>query len=69
MQILGQYDLNGEYREWRVPRDVVQFGNTLRDKYGLVWGIKDGYDDWVSPTLYAYGIKAVLKVIEIEKGK
>ena len=70
MKILGQYDTQDDYDEWKEPVDVVEvvevveFGDILRDKYGMVWGVKDEYGDWVSPTLRKYGIRAKLKVIQ-----
>ena len=68
MKILGQYDSqDDDYDEWKEPVEVVEFGDTLRDKYGMVRGVKDEYGNWVSPTLWKYGISEILKVIQERK--
>ena len=64
MKILGQYDSQDGYHKLKKPIEVIKFGDILQDNYGMVWGVKDEYGDWVSPTLWKYGIRAKLKVIQ-----
>ena len=63
MRILGQYDTTGNYLAYTSPIEVVELGNTLRDKMdGFIWAIKDDYGDWVSPALHKIGVKSKIKI-------
>lgn len=62
MQVIGQIDTSGREVKYKQAVDVTRFGDTLRDEDGFVWAIKDEYKDWVSPTLYKYGIKSKMLV-------
>lgn len=64
MKILGQYGTDNQYSVFAQPIHVEMLGNQLRDEDGLIVGLKDEYGDWVSPILYSYGIKSILKVEE-----
>lgn len=63
MQILGQYNSQGEYIRYHEPMNVTRFGDTLRDSDGMVWAVLDKYGDWVSPSLKSVGIKNNLEVV------
>jgi hypothetical protein len=65
MQITDQLDTDGNPIGLRGPIDVVQVGNTLRDKEtGMCWAIKDCYGDWVNPTMHRIGVKSKMIVDE-----
>lgn len=61
MKVLGQYDTDGKYLKYKKPIEVNQFGNTLVDKDGMCWAVKDEYGDWISPTMKKLGLKSKIK--------
>lgn len=64
MKMLGQYDTDGNYLPFTEPQEVVQFGDTLRDKdTGFVEAVKDDYGDWVNPRMRALGLKVKIKPV------
>lgn len=67
LQVVAQYDSTGKSKtKFATPIDVVQIGNTLRDKtFGFVFAEKDAYGDWVSPALRAIRVKSKFEVLEV----
>ena len=63
MKIIGQYDTAGIYMPFIHPCEVVQVGNTLRDKTdGIVTAVMDDYGDWVNSNLRRLGVKCKMKI-------
>ena len=61
MKVTGQISADGSVINFITPFEVVQFGDTLRDKFdGFTVAVKDEYGDWVSPTLRGIGVKATM---------
>lgn len=69
MKIIGQYDTEGNYRPYAAAVEVSRLGGALRDKeYGFVLAVKDGYGDWVSPTMLRLGLKSRIRTDARDEG-
>ena len=64
MKITGQLDTDGNAIDFTEEIEVVEFGNTLRDKNGMCWAVKDDYGDWVNPGMRSLGIRCPMVVTE-----
>ena len=64
MQIVGQYDTDGNYVPYTEAQEVSQLGSALISEWGFTVAVKDEYGDWVSPTLARMGLKSVIEVVE-----
>ena len=64
MKVLKQYNPINDDDTYGAPIEVVRIADTLRDRRGMIVGIKDACGRWVSATLYGYGVKVTLKVIQ-----
>lgn len=64
MKITGQYSTLGDFLPFSEPREVYQFGNTLRDSDGFVVAMLDEYGDWVSANMRCLGLKSKMEVVE-----